>query len=188
MESFHVLCEMRNCITQEGGGVSEALRNKIAAMGSVARPGSLAREHGGQRAADSDCGAHLHCVRGHQAARPRDQRCPVAGTNVGRVGAHRSRGLGLNHLEGEELQQLAAVADRLRPAELRAGQHLRGGPRSGRSTPRGLHHREVELKEHRCSVPVELLRPKAGPGFEPGSPCFCGSPRSRTGRASTPTS
>lgn len=39
MQTFHVLREMRNCITHEGGGVSEALREAIAAMGSHARSG-----------------------------------------------------------------------------------------------------------------------------------------------------
>jgi hypothetical protein len=39
MQSFHVLREMRNCITHEGGGVSDALRDQIAAMGSAARTG-----------------------------------------------------------------------------------------------------------------------------------------------------
>lgn len=39
MQTFHVLREMRNCITHEGGGVSQALRDAIAAMGSHARAG-----------------------------------------------------------------------------------------------------------------------------------------------------
>ena len=39
MQSFHVLREMRNCITHEGGGVSQPLLDAIANMGPAARVG-----------------------------------------------------------------------------------------------------------------------------------------------------
>ena len=39
MQTFHVLREMRNCITHAGGQVDEALRAKIASMGADARAG-----------------------------------------------------------------------------------------------------------------------------------------------------
>lgn len=39
MQSFHVLREMRNCITHEGGGVSQELRDAVADMDVNARSG-----------------------------------------------------------------------------------------------------------------------------------------------------
>lgn len=39
IQSFHVLREMRNCITHEGGSVSQNLRAAIAAMGAASRSG-----------------------------------------------------------------------------------------------------------------------------------------------------
>ena len=39
MQSFHVLREMRNCITHEGGGASQKLRDTIADMGADSRSG-----------------------------------------------------------------------------------------------------------------------------------------------------
>lgn len=39
IQSFHVLREVRNCITHAGGGVSQNLRDLIAAMGPSARSG-----------------------------------------------------------------------------------------------------------------------------------------------------
>lgn len=39
LQSFHVLREMRNCITHEGGGVSDRLRDAVNEMGSEARSG-----------------------------------------------------------------------------------------------------------------------------------------------------
>ena len=39
IESFHVLREMRNCITHAGGGVDQGLRDAMVDMGSAARSG-----------------------------------------------------------------------------------------------------------------------------------------------------
>jgi hypothetical protein len=39
IQSFHVLREMRNCITHDGGSVSQRLRDAVAGMGAGARSG-----------------------------------------------------------------------------------------------------------------------------------------------------
>jgi hypothetical protein len=131
-QSFHVLREMRNCITHAGGEISQRLREAIADMGTVARVGWSNMNQGLPPEAVEVKG-HLGLTAEHIftafAVTKRLGREINAVLNKELDGEewapHRGSGLQRCHLEGEELEQLATGADRLRPTELRTVQHLR---------------------------------------------------------------
>ena len=88
METFHALREVRNSIIHAGGAADTRLADAIAAMGPAARAGWSKLNLNTQpealiddrRQVGPDRGERVHCIRGHEADWPGDQRCFRSGT------------------------------------------------------------------------------------------------------------